>query len=119
MLSATFGSPAALPAGDWRAKAPRFQAEAAAANFARAAALAELAAKKGCSPAQLALAWLLSRGADVFPIPGTKAPARARENAAAAALALSPAEAAEVEAAVPAALGDRYEGRHGQFEDRE
>ena len=118
MLSQTFKSPADLPEGDWRRTSPRFAAEAAA-NFEKAAALAALAERKGCSPAQLALAWLLSRGADIFPIPGTKSASRAVENAGAAAVSLSPEEVLEVEAAVPDVTGDRYEGRHGQFEDRE
>lgn len=118
MLSQTYASPADLPEGDWRRSAPRFAA-AAAENFEKAAALKALAARKGCTSAQLALAWLLSRGPDVFPIPGTKSAVRAVENARAATVELTPAEAAEVEAAVPEATGDRYDGRRGQFEDRE
>jgi aryl-alcohol dehydrogenase-like predicted oxidoreductase len=119
MLSATFASPASLPEDDWRRTSPRFASDAAGeANFARAASLAALAQRKGCSPAQLALAWLLSRGDDVFPIPGSKNAVRAVENARAAAITLSADEARAVEDAVPPAEGDRYAARWGQWEDR-
>ena len=118
MLSGTFASRDTLPEGDWRRSSPRWAEAVAARNFAAAAALAAVAARKACSPGQLALAWLLSKGLDVFPIPGSKVGSRAVENARAAAISLSGADVAEVEAAVPQAEGDRYEGRHGQVEAR-
>jgi aryl-alcohol dehydrogenase-like predicted oxidoreductase len=69
-----------------------------------------MAQRKGCSPGQLALAWLLARGRDVVPIPGTKRRARLEENAAAADLSLTPDEVAELRDSVPvgAAAGLRY-----------
>jgi aryl-alcohol dehydrogenase-like predicted oxidoreductase len=116
MLSGTFASRAEVPEGDWRASNPRWSAELAPANFAKAAALKAVADRKGCSTAQLALAWLLSKGA--FPIPGTTKAARALENLRAADVKLTPEEVAELEALVPEAAGDRYEGGWGQFEKR-
>jgi len=70
----------------------------------------ELAAARGATAGQLALAWVLSRGDDVVPIPGTKRRKYLEENAAAAALTLTPAELATLDAALPkgAAAGDRY-----------
>lgn len=119
MLSQTYTSRDALPEGDWRRSCPRFSEEAAAANFGSVASLSSLALRKGCTPAQLALAWLLAKGADIFPIPGSKGAARAVENARAATIELTAVEVAEVEAAVPPAVGDRYANKHGQFEARE
>jgi aryl-alcohol dehydrogenase-like predicted oxidoreductase len=70
----------------------------------------ELAARKGCTPAQLALAWVLAQGEDVIPIPGTKRRTRLEENLAAAELKLSKAEVAALSAAIPreAVAGLRY-----------
>lgn len=70
--------------------------------------IAELAQRRGCTSAQLALAWVLSRGPDIVPIPGTKKVARLEENAAAAAVVLTPGEQAEIAAALPEAAGLRY-----------
>jgi aryl-alcohol dehydrogenase-like predicted oxidoreductase len=69
-----------------------------------------VAERKGCTPAQLALAWLLAQGKDVVPIPGTKKRARLEENAAAVEINLTDAELQELEAAFPpgAAAGARY-----------
>ncbi|MGH9392552.1 MAG: aldo/keto reductase, partial [Terriglobales bacterium] len=80
------------------------------ANLALVDRLAALAQARGATPAQLALAWLLARGHDIVPIPGTKRLRYLEENSAAAALALSPAELAAIEAAVPlqAVAGPRY-----------
>jgi aryl-alcohol dehydrogenase-like predicted oxidoreductase len=118
MLSGTFASRADIPAGDFRLKSPRFSEELAARNFEKAAALKAIAARKGCTTAQLSLAWLLAKGDDIFPIPGTKSAARAVENAGASAVVLSADDVAELEAAVCEAAGDRYEGKHGQFDAR-
>jgi len=96
--------------GDFRRNNPRFQGD----NFTRNLALVELvrdmAQAKGCTPAQLALAWLLAQGDDVVPIPGTKRRANLEENAAARALTLAPAERDQLAAAIPqgAAAGSRY-----------
>ena len=75
--------------------------------------VAEVARDKGCTPAQLALAWLLAKGPEIVPIPGTKSRARLEENAGAASVALTPAEVPRLEAALPpgAAEGARYPGR--------
>jgi aryl-alcohol dehydrogenase-like predicted oxidoreductase len=120
LLAGKFAARADLADGDWRLKAPRFAEERLAANAAGAAALAAAAARHGCTPAQLALAWLLRRGGDVFVIPGSKVPARAAENCGAAAVAarLTDADVAAVGEAVPEATGDRYEGMHGTFNTR-
>lgn len=70
----------------------------------------ELAQKHGCTSAQLALAWLLGRGEDIVPIPGTKKRARLEENAGALEIELSPQELAEIEEIAPqnVAAGERY-----------
>lgn len=78
-------------------------------NLELVAKLESLAAKKGCTTAQLALAWLLAQAPDVIPIPGTKRIGVMEENVAAAAVVLSQQELKELEAAVPAGAvaGDR------------
>ncbi len=99
-----------LDASDYRRQTPRFQAGNLAANLALVKRVEELAAKKGCTPAQLALAWVLAQGEDVIPIPGTKRRTRLVENLAAAELKLSKAEVAALSAAIPrkAVAGLRY-----------
>lgn len=95
---------------DYRRMSPRFQGE----NFARNLALVEkvkaLAAEIGCTPGQLALAWVLAQGDDIVPIPGTKRRRYLDENVGALAVRLSPAQLAALDAAFPfnAAAGDRY-----------
>jgi aryl-alcohol dehydrogenase-like predicted oxidoreductase len=93
-----------------RAQHPRFQAETFAANRALAARIEGFAADKGCTPAQLALAWLLAQGEDVVAIPGTRRLDRLRENLGALAVRLTPEEVARIAEAVPpgAAAGTRY-----------
>jgi aryl-alcohol dehydrogenase-like predicted oxidoreductase len=93
-----------------RAAHPRFQAEHFAHNRELAAKIEAIAARKGCSPSQLALAWVLAQGDDVVAIPGTRYPARLDENAGAMTVELTPAEIEEIASAVPkgAASGDRY-----------
>ncbi|MBL8226787.1 MAG: aldo/keto reductase [Chromatiales bacterium] len=109
-LTGTIASPAALAPGDTRRVFPRF----AEANFERnrraALRVGELAAARGCTPAQLALAWVLARDPLVLPIPGTKRRRYLDENAAAAGLSLSAAELAALAAAIPEdeVAGDRY-----------
>jgi aryl-alcohol dehydrogenase-like predicted oxidoreductase len=107
-LTGTFRSPADLPEGDWRRNNPRFQGDNFRHNLELADRIREIAEAKGCTPAQLALAWLLAQGADVVPIPGTRSIARLEENAAAADLPLTPAELQELNTALPAAAGTRY-----------
>jgi aryl-alcohol dehydrogenase-like predicted oxidoreductase len=99
-----------LDAGDTRARHPRFMG----GNFAKNRTLVErieaIAREKGCTPAQLALAWLLAQGPDVIPIPGTKQIARLEENLGAMRLHLSRTEIDRIAAAIPigAAAGTRY-----------
>jgi aryl-alcohol dehydrogenase-like predicted oxidoreductase len=100
-----------LAPDDWRRNNPRFQGENFAKNLAVGDRVRELAREKGCTPAQLALAWLLSSRPDVIPIPGTSSQDRLLENARAADLHLSESDIARIEAAVPrdAAAGERYD----------
>jgi aryl-alcohol dehydrogenase-like predicted oxidoreductase len=93
-----------------RASWPRYEQENFARNVELAARLEEIAHRKGGTTGQLALAWLLAGRPWVIPIPGTKRVAYLEENAAAAEMALTPEEVAEIERAVPsvAVAGDRY-----------
>jgi aryl-alcohol dehydrogenase-like predicted oxidoreductase len=77
-----------LAADDWRRNLPRFQGENFALNQRLVEAVTELARRRGCTPAQLALAWLLHQGEDIVPIPGTRRVSRVDENAAATELQL-------------------------------
>ena len=99
-----------LPADDWRRNNPRFQGENFQRNLDLVRSIEEMARAKSCTPAQLALAWLLSRGKDIVPIPGTKQRARLEENARALDVRLTPEELKRIDAVAPigAAAGDRY-----------
>jgi aryl-alcohol dehydrogenase-like predicted oxidoreductase len=97
-----------LPADDWRRMNPRFEGENFAANLAIADRVRELAEARGRTPAQLALAWLLSRGDDVVPIPGTRSIARLEENAAAVDVELTDEELGTLTEGLPEAIGTRY-----------
>jgi aryl-alcohol dehydrogenase-like predicted oxidoreductase len=96
--------------GDYRRNNPRFMGDNLTNNLALVERLEEVAAEKKCRPAQLALAWLLARGPDIFPIPGTKRVRRLEENAGALDVTLSPQDLARLDAAFPpgAAKGTRY-----------
>lgn len=102
---------------DFRRNLPRFQKEAMEANARFVATLDRIAKDHGVTKAQLALAWVLAKGDDVVPIPGTRRIERLEENAGAAAITLSPADLAAIEAAVPAAevVGDRYGARTSAY----
>jgi aryl-alcohol dehydrogenase-like predicted oxidoreductase len=108
-----------LAKDDYRRMSPRFQGE----NFARNLALVErvgaLAAAKGCSPAQLALAWVLAQGDDVVPIPGTKRRRYLEENLSALAVSFTPEELARIDAISPrgVAAGERYPAAMMAFVD--
>ncbi len=93
-----------------RAAHPRFQAENFARNRELVMKIEAIAARKGCTPAQLTLAWLLAQGDDIVAIPGTRYFKRLEENLGALDVKLSAAEVAEISAAVPigAAAGSRY-----------
>jgi aryl-alcohol dehydrogenase-like predicted oxidoreductase len=99
-----------LDPSDWRRQNPRFQGENLEKNLELADRIREIAGKKGCTPAQLALAWVLAQGQDVVPIPGTRSPERLAENAAATTVALSADDLAEIRQSLPANLvaGLRY-----------
>ncbi|HTZ10515.1 MAG TPA: aldo/keto reductase [Acidimicrobiales bacterium] len=109
-LSGEIGSLDDLAPDDFRRHNPRFQGENLAANLALARSVRELAAAKGVEPSQLALAWVLARGDDVVPIPGTKRRTYLERNVAADEVRLTPAELERIDAALPvgAARGDRY-----------
>jgi aryl-alcohol dehydrogenase-like predicted oxidoreductase len=110
-----------LEEGDSRRNHPRFRPENLQANQERVRKLYEMAEKRQCTPAQLALAWVHSRGDDVFPIPGTKHIHRIEENAGAfALLPLTTEEMKELEESVEALIGDRYPeaGMQTAFENR-
>ncbi|WP_287130982.1 aldo/keto reductase [Candidatus Cyanaurora vandensis] len=97
-----------LAADDYRRSAPRFQGENFQHDLATVQRIQEIAAAKGCTPAQLALAWVLTQG--VVPIPGTKRLAYLEENLAALAVHLTPEELAQIEEVAPKgfAAGLRY-----------
>ena len=99
-----------LAASDTRRNHPRFREENAARNQALVDAVRELAQARGCTPAQLALAWLLAQGEDIVPIPGTRKVERLDENAQAAFMALEPNEIARIDAVLDAhpVAGTRY-----------
>ncbi len=110
LLTGRFRSRADFTPDDYRQFTPRFAAGAFEANVQLALRVADIAGDKGCTPAQLALAWLLAKGRDIVPIPGTKSRARVEENAGAAAVTLSAAELTRLEDALPpgVAEGARY-----------
>ena len=109
-LTGTVRDITAFAENDVRRKMPRFEPENFRRNTMLANQLESIARAKGCSAAQLALAWLLTKGPDIVPIPGTKRMRYIEENVAAADLALSAAEIAALDAAFPmgAAAGTRY-----------
>lgn len=109
-LTGRFRSAADFPADDYRRFHPRFAGDNFERNLALVREIESLAADKGCTAAQLALAWVLAQGEDVVPIPGTRRPSRLDENVASLELELSREELDRIDAAFPrgAAAGDRY-----------
>jgi aryl-alcohol dehydrogenase-like predicted oxidoreductase len=99
-----------LDAGDTRGRHPRFIGDNFAKNRALVERIESIAEEKDCTPAQLALAWLLAQGPDVIPIPGTKRIARLEENLGATHVQLTPADIDRISTAIPAgaAAGTRY-----------
>jgi aryl-alcohol dehydrogenase-like predicted oxidoreductase len=99
-----------LAADDYRRLSPRFQGDNFARNLALVERIKQLAAAKGCTATQLALAWVLAQGDDIVPIPGTKRRKYLEENLAAATITLSAAELARIDEIAPrgAAAGERY-----------
>jgi aryl-alcohol dehydrogenase-like predicted oxidoreductase len=108
-LSGRFSSPEDLDEGDFRRHGPRFTGENLDANLTLAAKVAEIAERKGVTPAQLALAWVLVQSEEIVPIPGTKRRTYLEENAAAADIELTPDELAQIESELPGVAGDRYD----------
>jgi aryl-alcohol dehydrogenase-like predicted oxidoreductase len=108
-LSGQIQSPEDLGPDDFRRFSPRFQGENFQRNLELVRAVQEIAADKGCTPSQLALAWVLAQGDDIVPIPGTKRRPYLEENMAALDVELTPGELERIEAAVPRAVGDRYD----------
>ena len=109
-LTGRFKTPEDLPEGDWRRLNPRFQGQNFQRNLDLVTRVGELARSLRITPAQLALAWVLSRGPDVVPIPGTKRRATLEENVAAAVVVLTPATLARLDEVMPrgVAAGTRY-----------
>jgi aryl-alcohol dehydrogenase-like predicted oxidoreductase len=107
-LSGRFSSEEELEEGDYRLAGPRFTGENLKQNLTLAERVRELAAERGITPGQLAIAWVLSRGEHVVPIPGTKRVAYLEENLAAADVVLDDAEAEAIAQALPPAAGERY-----------
>jgi aryl-alcohol dehydrogenase-like predicted oxidoreductase len=111
LLTGAYRRPEDFGAGDYRAVAsPRFAPEALAQNVSLVDEIARIARRHNATPGQIALAWVMAKGDDIIPIPGTKRLERLEENVAALALALSPQDIAAIEAAVPQdkVVGARY-----------
>jgi aryl-alcohol dehydrogenase-like predicted oxidoreductase len=119
-LTGAFQSPDDFEADDYRRQSPRFQGD----NFYRNLELVEqvkaIAAQKGCTPAQLALAWVLAQGKDVFAIPGTRRRSRLDENLGTVDVKLSDADLKAIDAVFPpnVAAGNRYTEQMMQMVNR-
>ena len=109
-LSGRFQSPEDFGEGDFRSNHPRFQGENFQKNLELVERVKEIAAEKGVTAGQLALAWVMSQGDDIVPIPGTTKVKNLEENVAAAEIELSADELARIDEAAPkgVAAGDRY-----------
>jgi aryl-alcohol dehydrogenase-like predicted oxidoreductase len=110
MLTGAISRETQLAKDDARRRSPRFQKENLSTNLALVETLKALARDKHCTPGQLAVAWLLNQGGDIIPIPGSRRIEHLEENVRAAELALSSADLATIDAALPpgAAAGERY-----------
>jgi aryl-alcohol dehydrogenase-like predicted oxidoreductase len=97
-----------LDEGDYRRYSPRFQGDNFDKNLGLVSQVEELAAEKGVTPSQLALAWVLNRGDDIVPIPGTKRRRYLEENVAATGIELTDDEVERIAAALPEPSGQRY-----------
>lgn len=116
-LTGRFQENADFGEDDFRSNLPRFSEQAMDTNRRIAEVIGDMAALKGCTPAQLSLAWLLSKGDNIVPIPGTKRLRYLEENAAAASISLTTDEQQKLEAATALhpVIGERYtpEGMKG------
>jgi len=108
-LAGRFTSPDELDENDFRRNGPRFTGENLDANLRLAAKVREIAAEKGVTPAQLAIAWVLARGDDLVPIPGTKRRTYLEQNAAAVDVELTDDDLTRIDAELPEAAGARYD----------
>jgi aryl-alcohol dehydrogenase-like predicted oxidoreductase len=108
-LAGRFTSPDELDEGDFRRTGPRFTGDNLAANLRLADKVKEIAAEKGVTPAQLAIAWLLAQGDDIVPIPGTKRRTYLEQNAAAVDVELTAEDLARIDAELPEPAGQRYD----------
>ena len=127
-LSGRFKTIEDLPEDDYRRNHPRFQGENFEANLKLVDTVEGMAKEKGCTPSQLALAWVLAKGEDIVPIPGTKRRKYLEENAAAVEVSLSPDEVRALDDAIPPGItagltipplrheGDRSVGERGEGE---
>jgi aryl-alcohol dehydrogenase-like predicted oxidoreductase len=108
-LAGRFGSRDEIEEGDFRSINPRFNEDNFQQNQRLLEKIREIAAEKGATPAQLALAWVLARGDDIVPIPGTKRISYLEQNVAAAELVLSDGDLERIDAELPAVAGSRYD----------
>ena len=108
-LAGRFSSPDELDENDFRRGGPRFTGENLDANLRLAGKVRELAAEKGVTPAQLAIAWVLTRGDNLVPIPGTKRRTYLEQNAGSVEVELTPDDLARIDAELPQAAGERYD----------
>jgi len=109
-LTGQFRTPGDIPEDDYRRNSPRFQGDAFAANLALVQEVEAMASDKGCTAAQLALAWVLAQGEDIVPIPGTKRRTYLDDNLGALGVELTADDLARIDGIVPvgAASGERY-----------
>jgi len=110
MLSGQIRSFEDLAPDDYRRNSPRFQGDNFSRNLELVAKVREIATEKGCTPSQLALAWVMAQGQDIVAIPGTKRRTYLEENLGAVQVKLSPEDLVRLDAAFPqgAAAGTRY-----------
>ena len=112
LLGGTIRKPGDLTPDDWRLQSPRYQGDNLAHNVALVEQVEAFARAKGCTSAQVAIAWALAQGRDIVPIPGTKRIKYLEQNLAALNITLTPADLAALDAVTPAGsavAGDRYQ----------
>ncbi|MGC0420149.1 aldo/keto reductase [Embleya sp. AB8] len=114
VLTGAVGAGTRYDSGDFRATAPRYNGDNLKANLTVVEAITALATSRNTTPARIALAWLLTRGSDIIPIPGSSRRPHLRDNLAALDVRLTPTDLDHIDAAVPStgAQGARY-GDHG------
>ena len=112
-LTGRFKSPDDLAPDDWRRNNPRFQGENFQRNLDLVHRIEEMAAEKGCTPAQLALAWVMAQGEEIVPIPGSSRRTHLEQNLAALEISLTAEELSRIDEAAPKGVtaGDRYPER--------